>query len=152
MVDLKSERPIPEDIWEQMALLFEGHSKEDLLRQILLSELRKLDTGGKADLNQTDMAGRRRDREDRGQRGSWAGRAPRSHRDKPFAKKRKPKSGGKALPKPSWDDPKPGKPMGAGKAKRKAKKKPPFKPGQEPWNQTSFGGPGFSVKKKKKRK
>ena len=150
LLSLPAGKGVPEDIWAQMSLLFEGHSKEDLLRQILLSELRKLDTGGKSDLNQTDMAGRRRDREDRGSQGAWEGRAPRSHRDKPFAKKRKPKSGGKATPK--WEDAKPGKPMGAGKAKRKAKKKPAFKPGQEPWNQTSFGGPGFSVKKKKKRK
>jgi hypothetical protein len=39
--------------------------------------------------------------------------------------------------------------MGAGKAKKKAKKKPYFKPGQEPWNTAGSGGaPGFSVKKK----
>ena len=55
-------RGIPDDIWEQMSLLFEGHSKEDLLRQIVLAEMRKLDTGGKADLNQKDMGDRRRER------------------------------------------------------------------------------------------
>jgi len=144
---------IPDEIWEQMTFLFEGHSKEDLLRQIVLSEMRKLDTAGKADLNQRDMADRRRDRDDRDGRGrrghgndSWDGRAPRSHRDKPFAKKRKPGV------KPAWDDPKPGKPMGAGKAKKKAKKKPSFKPGEAPWQGKSFGSPGFSVKSKKKRR
>ena len=90
---------------------------------------------------------------------SWDGRAPRFHRDKPFAKKRKPtgKSGGKSYSKsagtgagkPSWDDVKPGKPMGAGKAKKKAsKKRPAFKPGQEPWAGKSTGSPGFSVKPK----
>ena len=42
---------------------------------------------------------------------------------------------------------------GAMKAKKKAKKKPYFKPGQEPWNTSGSGGaPGFSVKKKGKKK
>ncbi|MDG1674697.1 MAG: hypothetical protein P8H88_04550, partial [Flavobacteriales bacterium] len=156
LIELPVGQGIPDEIWEQMTLLFEGHSKEDLLRQIVLSEMRKLDTAGKADLNQKDMAGRRRDRDDQN---SWEGRAPRSHRDKPFAKKRKPtgKSGvkpysksagsGSAAGKPAWEDAKPGKPMGAGKAKKKAsKKRPAFKPGQEPWAGKSTGSPGFSVK------
>ena len=39
------------------------------------------------------------------------------------------------------------------KTKKKAKKKPYFKPGQEPWNTSGSGGaPGFSVKKKGKKK
>ena len=153
LIELPVGRGIPDEIWEQMTLLFEGHSKEDLLRQIVLSEMRKLETAGKADLNQKDMAGRRRDRDDRGRRGfgndgdSWDGRAQRSHRDKPFAKKRKPTA--KSGSKPAWDDAKPGKPMGAGKAKKKAsKKRPAFKPGQEPWAGKSTGSPGFSVKRK----
>ena len=161
LIELPVGQGIPDEIWEQMTLLFEGHSKEDLLRQIVLSEMRKLETAGKADLNQKDMADRRRDRDGRDGRGrrghgndSWDGRAPRSHRDKPFAKKRKPSSkpGGKPGGKPAWDDPKPGKPMGAGKAKKKAKKKPSFKPGEAPWQGKSFGSPGFSVKSKKKRR
>ena len=157
LIELPVGQGIPDEIWEQMTLLFEGHSKEDLLRQIVLSEMRKLETAGKADLNQKDMADRRRDRDGRDGRGrrghgndSWHGRAPRSHRDKPFAKKRKPSS--KPGGKPAWDDPKPGKPMGAGKAKKKAKKKPSFKPGEAPWQGKSFGSPGFSVKSKKKRR
>jgi ATP-dependent RNA helicase DeaD len=167
LIELPVGQGIPDEIWEQMTVLFEGHSKEDLLRQIVLSEMRKLDTAGKADLNQKDMAGRRRDRDDRDGRGrrgygndgdSWDSRAPRSHRDKPFAKKRKPtgksggkpysKSAGEGAGKPAWDDVKPGKPMGAGKAKKKASKKPAFKPGQEPWAGKSTGSPGFSVKPK----
>ena len=161
LIELPVGQGIPDEIWEQMTLLFEGHSKEDLLRQIVLSEMRKLETAGKADLNQKDMADRRRDRDGRDGRGrrghgndSLDGRALRSHRDKPFAKKRKPSSkpGGKPGGKPAWDDPKPGKPMGAGKAKKKAKKKPSFKPGEAPWQGKSFGSPGFSVKSKKKRR
>ena len=50
-------------------------------------------------------------------------------------------------------DAKPGNPMGAGMAKKKEKKKPAFKPSQEPWNTAGSGGaPGFSVKKKGKKK
>ena len=169
LIELPAGRGVPEEIWEQMSLLFEGHSKEDLLRQIVLSEMRNLETVGRADLNQKDMAGRRGDRDEwdgRGRRGygsggdSRDGRSPRSHREKPFAKKRKPSgnSGGKSFSKssgpstgsgkPAWDDAKPGKPMGAGKAKKKASKKPAFKPGQEPWAGKSTGSPGFSVKPK----
>ena len=154
LIELPVGRGIPEDIWEQMSLLFEGHSKEELLRQIVLAEMRKLDTGGKADLNQSDMASRRRDRDDRDNRENWEARGSRPFRKKPFSKKRKPSGGA-----PKWDKPqdafadKPGKPMGAGKAKKKAKKRPAFKPGQEPWNTAGSGGaPGFSVKKKGKKK
>ena len=96
------------------------------------------------------MGDRRRDRDDRGRRDSWDARGSRPFRKKPFSKKRKPSGGA-----PQWDNAKdgytdkPGKPMGAGKAKKKAKKKPYFKPGQEPWNTSgSSGAPGFSVKKK----
>ena len=149
LIELPVGRGIPDDIWEQMSVLFEGHSKEDLLRQIVLAEMRKLDTGGKADLNQKDMGDRRRDRDDRGRRDSWDARGSRPFRKKPFSKKRKPSGGA-----PQWDNAKdgytdkPGKPMGAGKPKKKAKK-PYFKPGQEPWNTSgSSGTPGFSVKKK----
>ena len=52
LVDLTSERPVPEDIWEQMELLFGAHSKEDLLRQVVLAELQRLNVGTKKDLNQ----------------------------------------------------------------------------------------------------
>ena len=111
-----------------------------------------LDTAGKANLNQKDMAGHRRDRDDQN---SWDGRAFRSHRDKPFAKKRKPSrsSSRPGTGKQPWEDAKPGKPMGAGKAKKKAsKKRPAFKPGQEPWAGKSTGSPGFSVKSKGKKR
>ena len=84
LIEVPVGRGIPEDIWEQMSLLFEGHSKEDLLRQIVLAEMHKLDTGGKADLNQSDMASRRRDRDDRD---NWDARGSR-----PFRKSRFPKS------------------------------------------------------------
>ncbi len=154
LIELPAGRGVPEDIWEQMSLLFGELSKEDLLRQVVLAEMRKLDTGGKADLNQKDMGERRRDRDDRGKRDSWDARGSRPFRKKPFSKKRKPSGGA-----PSWDNAKegyadkPGKPMGAGKAKKKGKKKPAFKPGQEPWNTSGSGGaPSFSVKKKGKKK
>ena len=58
-------------------------SKEDLLRQIVVSEMRKLDTGGKADLNQKDMGDRRRDRDDRGT--ATGDRGGRPFRKKPFS-------------------------------------------------------------------
>ena len=157
LIELPAGPGIPDDIWEQMSLLFEGHSKEDLLRQIVIAEMRKLETGGKSDLNQKDMGDRRRDREDSGGRsgrGGWDARGSRPFRKKPFSKKRKPSGGA-----PRWDTSKEGhaesgKPMGAGKAKRKAKKKPAFKPGQEPWNSAGAGGgaPGFKVKKKGRKK
>ena len=158
LIELPAGRGVPEDIWEQMSLLFGELSKEDLLRQVVLSEMRKLDTGGKADLNQKDMGDRRRDRDDRYDRGGDRGGRP--FRKKPFKKKFKSKGGFKSNDgfkspdgPPSWNDSKPGKPMGAGKAKKKAKKKPYFKPGQEPWNTSGSGGaPGFSVKKKGKKK
>ena len=154
LIELPAGRGVPEDIWEQMSLLFGELSKEDLLRQVVVAEMRKLETGGKADLNQSDMASRRRDRDDRGNRDNWDARGSRPFRKKPFSKKRKPSGGA-----PKWDKPqdgfldKPGKPMGAGKAKKKGKKRPAFKPGQEPWNTSGSGGsPGFSVKKKGKKK
>ena len=134
LIELPAGRGVPEDIWEQMSLLFGELSKEDLLRQVVLSEMRKLDTGGKADLNQKDMGDRRRDRDDRYDRGGDRGGRP--FRKKPFNKKFKSKGGFKSKDgfkspdgPPSWNDSKPGKPMGAGKAKKKAKKKPYFKPG-----------------------
>ena len=158
LIELPAGRGVPEDIWEQMSLLFGELSKEDLLRQVVVAEMRKLETAGKADLNQKDMGDRRRDREDRYDRGGERG--GRTFRKKPFNKKFKSKGGYKSKDgfksqdgPSSWNDNKPGKPMGAGKAKRKAKKKPAFKPGQEPWNTSGSGGaPGFSVKKKGKKK
>ena len=45
LIELPAGRGVPEDIWEQMSLLFGELSKEDLLRQVVLSEMRKLDTG-----------------------------------------------------------------------------------------------------------
>ena len=75
LVDLKSERPIPEDIGEKMELLFGAHSKEDLLRQVVLAELQRLNVGTKKDLNQPshgggDRSSHRNDRWDRETEGS----------------------------------------------------------------------------------
>ena len=78
-----------------MSLLFGELSKEDLLRQVVVSEMRKLDTGGKADLNQKDMGDRRRDRDDRGRR-RGGDRGGRPFRKKPFNKKFKTKGGYKS--------------------------------------------------------
>jgi ATP-dependent RNA helicase DeaD len=162
---------IPDEIWEQMSVLFEGHSKEDLLRQIVLSEMRKLDTGSKADLNQTEAPTRKGDRGDRGDWGPRAGRtgrdrwsdrgdrgdrgARRSDRDaKPF-RKTSGASREDASRQGSWNPDaspshagKPGKPVGAGKAKKKTQKKQHFKPGQEPWGGKATGSPSFKVTSK----
>lgn len=149
LVGLTSERPIPEDIWEQMELLFGAHSKEDLLRQVVLAELQRLNVGAKKDLNQPshgggDRSSHRNDRWDKGNRGERPFRKKKS-----FAKKKYQGGGGSG----SWDNDRPGKPVGAGKAKRKHKaKKGAFKPGPggEPWKGTTTGRPGFGVKGKKK--
>ncbi len=147
VLDLPVGRGIPEEIWEQMSLLFGDLSKEDLLRQVVLTELRKLDTGTKADLNQSAHGKPKRDWGDKD------GRGKRPFRKKPFKKPYKSKGHhGAGTATPQWEDSKPGKPMGAGKAKKKHKKKGSFKPGGDaPWQGKSSGRPGFGVKGKKKR-
>ena len=69
VLDLPVGRGIPEEIWEQMSLLFGELSKEELLRQVVLTELRKLDTGTKADLNQSAHGKPKRDWGDQDGRG-----------------------------------------------------------------------------------
>ncbi|MCH1588881.1 MAG: hypothetical protein L7S02_06770, partial [Flavobacteriales bacterium] len=115
----------------------------------VLAELQRLNVGAKKDLNQPshgggDRSSHRNDRWDKGNRGERPFRKKKS-----FAKKKYQGGGGVG----SWDNDRPGKPVGAGKAKRKHKaKKGAFKPGSagEPWKGTTTGRPGFGVKGKKK--
>ena len=84
------------------------------------------------------MGDRRRDRDDRYDRGGdrWRTTLP----EEAFNKKFKSKGGFKSKDGFKFRMGQQSKPMGAGKAKKKAKKKPYFKPGQEPWNTSGSGG------------
>ena len=105
VLDLPVGRGIPEEIWEQMSLLFGELSKEELLRQVVLTELRKLDTGTKADLTNlhTESPSAIGATKTDGKRPS--ARSPSKSPTRARASRRR-------CFHPQWEDSKPGKPMG----------------------------------------
>ena len=124
-----------EEIWEQMSLLFGELSKEELLRQVVLTELRKLDTGTKADLNQSAMEspsaiGATKTDE--------ASALPQEALQKALQEQGHHGAGAST---PQWEDSKPGSPWG-GQGQEEAQEKGGFKPGGEaPWQGKSSGAP-----------
>ena len=102
LIELPAGRGVPEDIWEQMSLLFGEPLKGDLLRQVVVAEMRKLETAGKADLNQMTWATVARPRRSLRPRGRPKGGRPFGGR--PFSKKFKSKGGykSKTIQVPRW--------------------------------------------------
>ena len=164
LVELKGKDTLPDELWEQVALLFGDHTKEEVLRLMLLREMQRFSEGSKRDLNQTESrsSGPQGGHGGRGE-GSGSSYHQKRRQGGPFKKPGKSKpfkqredrghstsSWDGAKP---WDGGKPGKPMGEGKAKKKHKpKKGAFKPGGDaPWTGKTTGRPSFGVKKKGRR-
>ena len=118
--------------------------------------MRKLDTGGKADLNQKDMGDRRRDRDDRGY-DRWDARGSRPFRKEAVFQEAQAFGGAKS----KWDKPPDGfmerqtrqahgRWQGQEERQEEALHSSPVKSlGTRP---AQGGAPGFSVKKKGKKK
>ncbi|MDA0729888.1 MAG: DEAD/DEAH box helicase [Bacteroidetes bacterium] len=167
LLSMEGRDNLPPELWEQVSLLFGDHSQEEVLRLMLMREMQRFGTGSKLDLNQSspgkgsEMSYLEKRRQGRpfGRAGKsspadkprYAGKTSSTGKSQPFSRKGSvEKATGSSEGSSGWDGERRGKPMGAGKAKKKVKKTV-FKPGKDaPWQAKTTGRPSFGVKKKKR--